>query len=458
MHLVRKLLQRPYWAAALWIFVLFSLTSGVWLSWEYHLLDLIDPRTSDLMTMGLGYLCQALGLLFSAHLLKKNEQRRHLFLQTLGLFLIASIPSLLGAPALAVLLFGFVMNFLCGQLAAHYLYEAAHSSPQTRRGLVFGAGYALSTVFIYVLSLPASGTFLHRRPVLIVYFLLALSALPLGLPLLSVPVPSREGLHRNRKDLLVPAALCVFLLSLVKNMGFSFPSGDIGRVSIELSRLFYAAGLLLAGLVSDRSRKTGAILTVAALAIPFVQWSLSQEPVPALLLWGLNYLFYGFFSVFRVLLFMDLAEEQDCWHLAPLGLFAGRLGDAAGTFLCILLADARPVLIVLTLCLFAASVFLFFRLFQMLYMPEAVREKSEQEVFEGFAMQHDLSAREKDVLRLLLLERTNTEIAQALFVSESTIKYHVHNLLQKTGARTRQDLVRRYNTLRYPDLAREHAG
>ena len=91
-------------------------------------------------------------------------------------------------------------------------------------------------------------------------------------------------------------------------------------------------------------------------------------------------------------------------------------------------------------------------------MPEAVREKSEQEVFEGFAMQHDLSAREKDVLRLLLLERTNTEIAQALFVSESTIKYHVHNLLQKTGARTRQDLVRRYNTLRYPDLAREHAG
>ena len=53
--------------------------------------------------------------------------------------------------------------------------------------------------------------------------------------------------------------MTVFLLSLVKNLGFSFPSADVALgISLELSRVFYAAGLVIAGIVGDRERKYGA--------------------------------------------------------------------------------------------------------------------------------------------------------------------------------------------------------
>lgn len=106
------------------------------------------------------------------------------------------------------------------------------------------------------------------------------------------------------------------------------------------------------------------------------------------------------------------------------------------------LAGNRMALIELTLGLFMLSIFLFLRLYQALYMPEIIKEKSEREVFEGFSIQHDLSTQEREVLWLVLAEQPNAQIAEALFVSESTIKYHVHTLLQKTGCRSRQELVK----------------
>jgi DNA-binding NarL/FixJ family response regulator len=48
-----------------------------------------------------------------------------------------------------------------------------------------------------------------------------------------------------------------------------------------------------------------------------------------------------------------------------------------------------------------------------------------------------LTRRERDVLGLLSAGRTNKEIAQSLFLSESTVKVHVRHVLRKIGARTR---------------------
>ena len=48
------------------------------------------------------------------------------------------------------------------------------------------------------------------------------------------------------------------------------------------------------------------------------------------------------------------------------------------------------------------------------------------------------------MLTLLLEEKTNKEIADALFISENTVKFHVRNILQKTGCKSRNDLVLLY--------------
>lgn len=53
----------------------------------------------------------------------------------------------------------------------------------------------------------------------------------------------------------------------------------------------------------------------------------------------------------------------------------------------------------------------------------------------------ELTKRERDVLLYICKEYTSTEIAEKLFLSESTVNGHRNNLLAKTGARNTAGLV-----------------
>lgn len=56
-------------------------------------------------------------------------------------------------------------------------------------------------------------------------------------------------------------------------------------------------------------------------------------------------------------------------------------------------------------------------------------------------MEHGLSEREAEVLSLVVMKKTNQEIADELVLAVGTIKPHVHNLVKKTGAKNREDLI-----------------
>jgi DNA-binding NarL/FixJ family response regulator len=53
-----------------------------------------------------------------------------------------------------------------------------------------------------------------------------------------------------------------------------------------------------------------------------------------------------------------------------------------------------------------------------------------------------LTARETDVLRLIVQGQTNREIAHTLFVTEATVKSHINRIFAKTGSRDRAAAVR----------------
>jgi NarL family two-component system response regulator LiaR len=66
---------------------------------------------------------------------------------------------------------------------------------------------------------------------------------------------------------------------------------------------------------------------------------------------------------------------------------------------------------------------------------------------------HDLTERELDVLALMVTGMNNSEIADKLVVSRSTIKYHVSNILSKLQATSRTEAVAyalQQNLVNYP--------
>ena len=59
----------------------------------------------------------------------------------------------------------------------------------------------------------------------------------------------------------------------------------------------------------------------------------------------------------------------------------------------------------------------------------------------GCTNNHDFTKRELDILRELISGDSNAEIGERLGIEASTVKYHVQNMLEKTGMHTRTELA-----------------
>ena len=60
---------------------------------------------------------------------------------------------------------------------------------------------------------------------------------------------------------------------------------------------------------------------------------------------------------------------------------------------------------------------------------------------DGDGLEPDLTEREREVVALLAHGLTNREIGSRMFVSESTAKFHVHNVMRKLGVRRRAEVA-----------------
>ena len=434
------------------IFLCFLLTSTGWLSWEYHLLDQMDPGTTDIVTMVIGYLLQAAGIAAAALIRRRMPASSGVLMPAaLILHIICMVPAALSTQLAGTVAFGLLMNVSCGMIAGCYLYSLAGRVPKDQTATVFGIGYASAILGSFLLSRIGDGSVYYSGRVLMISGVLTVLAIIAArqTEITEEPPqqtdPSCSSRRTEDRGMLRLIFVMIVLFGMVNNCGFAFPTADIGStVNVEFSRLVYAAGLIIAGLVTDRDRKHGAVLALAALVIPFILLSLRGEEISSLIFWLLSYFTFGFYSVYRIILFSDIAGDMKLYLLSGFGLMAGRIGDAAGEAVCIALNDHLAALVIAAAVFFTTSVAVFFKVYPQLYIPKAVHEMSEREKFYRFSTQHDLSTRERDMLRLILEEKTVAEIAEALSISENTVKYHVKNILQKTGNRTRKDLVAAY--------------
>lgn len=430
-------------------------TGTGYLTWLYRLSDFCSASRVDILTEVVGYIFQAAGLISGVLLIKKKisvVENKYFYLTVLFFDILFISMGALSWNMGSCLLFGYAMNFMHGIVATIYLLFLVKKVSSPYRGRAFGIGYAFGSVSTYLLSIVNSSNFLRNNLVLIVYVIAALLSVPLFLACSHEKTRETDlGENRKQRDngifssrFILGTVMLALMLSTIKNLGFYFPSADLSGsgVSLEFSRLFYAAGLVIAGFVSDYSRKYGSICCVAALVFPFVTLALLSQVTVSMVFWITNYFFTGFFVVYRVILFADIAELSDkLIFLSGFGLLFGRIGDAIGALAGILLKDNVIILVVGASTLFIITIFLFFKVFQKLYLTDNSIKRKNKDILSAIAEKYELTPREADLLVLLGKNYSNAEIAAELFISENTVKFHMKNLLKKTGCSNRTEIM-----------------
>lgn len=459
-----KILDNKDIRICLLIALAFFWTGCGYLSWFYHLTEFYDASAADMLSEVIGYLFQALGLALYAIFKRRNPGqgvKADQFALISGAGLILDLLASMSLSAPVSLVFGYGMNIVFGLIAGIYLTLLAECASASHAGIIFGAGYGIGSILSYLLSLPGESNFLTSPFVFLVYAVIFIITVRVfsqikkeaaeTSEMCSIPLTRSQDEESGMllKYMILPG-LTILLLSFVKSGGFYFPAADLGdhNVSLELSRSFYAAGLIAAGLLNDRKRSAGAVLCVAALVFPFCSIIAGSHVGINYLLWIGGYIFFGFYSVYRVILFTDISRKSVtlAW-LSCAGLLWGRIGDAAGAAGGILLGDRPIVLITLMAILFVICIFMFFQLYQTMYMQPV---EARTDYVQKFASHYELSQRETDLLRIILGGCTNKEIAEKLFISENTVKFHVRNLLRKTGCKNRNELLSLFNSFRSP--------
>ena len=432
------------------IFLCFGWMGSAYFTWYYKLLGLNMPgEMADLVLDVIGYVIQAAGVLagyFLCRFLKPVLFHKYVFAFASILCFVFAALSVIPRSFVVVMIFGLISNLFYGIIFYMYLYRLARDIPDDRRAIIFGIGYASGSIFTWLISLINDGAFISSSYILIVYAVMtALSVYVYYLPVSSEfsPSPSRNTPAPSR-NILILSGLTVLFLSLSSNLGGSFQTGDLTELGniVEFSRSFYSIGLIVAALICDKSRKAATICCLASLFAPFALLIFRFVKGANIGIWIAGYILLAFFVVFRCIMFTDLARMSPALlPLAGLGMFFGRLGDALGTYITMNTGVNIELQIVITSIVFALTIAVSLLFWHKTYMQPQTESMSFEYILEEFSSSYNLSSREVGVLKLLLERKSNGEIASELNISESTVKFHVKNILRKTGCSNRNDLI-----------------
>lgn len=440
----------------------FLYTGAGYLTWLYNLSDLIGRSgknySVDILSEVIGYLFQAIGILVSfAYFNKKsgeyeeyNPKFKYTFITMCIVDYVLIILSGMANSMTMVLITGHAMNIMHGVVAAFYLLVLSWLVPSDRRGVTFGFGYAIGSIGTWVISKFRKGNFLKDDLVYLIYALIVIAVIVLILLIKDKSYATKDAYVHQNSSIVIFAGIIIVLFCLLKGIGFYFPMADISKkgVSLELTRTFYAVGLLVAGILNDYRRKWGGIICLSALVIPFVLIFMQENTSASAYIWVVSYAFTGFYTVYRVVLFSDLT--CNVYRLLPvsvMGLMFGRIGDAAGSYIGIALSSNSKVLVVVGATIFMISVTLFFAIFARVYMVSNIDvDRDVRTKNDIFKNKYGLSIREAEIFDYVVAGKTNLEIADALYVTESTVKFHVKNILKKSVCSNRKELIQKFRS------------
>lgn len=430
--------------------VCFLYTGSVYMSQFYRLIPFYDAQTVDIITSCLNYVLQALGILVFALGLKHKPTvlgNHRFFIVTLFIGIPCMMVMQLAKSGMVIVVSGGIFHFLIGLYFGCYLSLFAKFVPIKYSGISYGIAYAFGSVGTYILSLFEGGDFLISKKITVLYIILAILTIFLVWFGYAHPeteskdVPGQE--RESSGSLLLPSATVVVMMMVsVIGSGLYYSLPQAADIDWNLIRAFYAVGLILTGLTMDCKRWIGEILTAASLLYPLIALTLIGEGMNNTVAFSFSYLFRGCLTVYYIIFFTDIASfDKKRLFVAPLGLFFSRLTEASLTL--ILMAIAIPNLvqiIAMALLMIPLTVLIVIRQkSKILPFSAPVDEQKKKAVF---ADKYHLTARETEILGFLAEGLTDDEIASKINISRNTVRFHVSNILKKTGTSTRVDAAR----------------
>ena len=422
----------------------FLYTGSAYMSQSFRLLELMDGRTVDVVTSIVFYLLQAAGIcIFSAGLARNRRlwRSKRLFAALLAAGSVFMAVAQVADSLAAVMAASCLFNLLIGVYFGFYLAFFAVSVPENHAGIGFGCAYAFASVGTYCLSLVDDGALLSSHHVVVIYIVLSAGVIALALLVDDLPdeaLPSHEALRSlHLPQLIAVIMLATLVFTIGSDLYYSVPIAD--GVNWSLIRAFYALGLIAAGAIMDRSRFLGEACAIASLAYPLIATALTGAGTSTVAALGAAYAMRGFITLYYVLSFSDLvARQHSLAALAPLGLASSRIAEVAATALLFSVPGTTAPLIIAAAC-FMPLIAVFVMLQNKRYANAPIADDKRLAIF---ASTYGLSAREAEILGYLAKGMTDAEIAEQAFISRNTVRFHVANILKKTGASSRVEASR----------------
>ena len=445
----------------------FFYTGSAYMSQMYLLTDYYGDDVVDLITSGLNYLLQALGITIFIICIRKWPvafRRKNTFIATL----IAGIPlmaiMLLSESGPVIVIFGSLFNLLVGLYFGYYLTFLSAFVGVGDIGKSYGFSYAVASVGTYFLTVIDGSEFLVSDSVVYVYIIFAVTTIMIvycgeDLPILptddifisaekeqSIDLMSdidpehASAIKKNFRWLVVFILIMSFVSSIGSGLYLSLPGTS--NANFTLGRAFYAVGLISAGFIIDRSRQLGELITLASLTYPLIATSILYNSENGTVAVCLSYLFIGFIAVYRVVSFTDLKKDSSCLlPFAAFGLMLSRLIDVAVTV--IFFYVQIPLIAQLLVSTAIYSILLVLFVYYMIGKTPKEQPLTEENLLADFSKKYNLTARESEILSCIRDGLSDSEIAEKYFISKSTVRFHISNLLKKTDSGNRVDAVRK---------------
>ena len=448
------------------IAVVYLLDSLLFFSQLYLMYDFFNSKTINAVSTGWAYLAQGTGLVLfmflyktSGHLSAHRRFQVVLFLIEVPVIMLSIL-----VPDKILLMFMIViLNIIIGLHTGFTFTLAAAHVPTSHLGLCYGLAYAIGAFGTWLISVINGGVMTSYRIIFVDSVLISLIIVFILIykdAFINEQEGETDAASTNSKlslDIVKGKKILLLLCIVVALMAPISSIGTNNNLYVEYcreldllaQRSFYAVGLIAAGLIFDKNRMIGGICAIVSLIYPIVLVMIYRESGLVTLVIGLSYAILGFFAVYRAAAFMTLAAESRRLQLAPLGLTVSRICEAVAVLAIIETGCDELVSVILVSVLFIPLVILYFVKVKEEYTPSEVpaeppRELSADERRAAFAGMYGLTRREEEIAMFLSEGRSNGEIAETLQLSENTVRFHVSNILKKTGMKDRNEVSRAY--------------